>query len=152
MKLLSSFVFGIVLVAVAGCGGKKNSQVNLMDEYNAKYGEVRNSIRQSQGVQPLPQGWTGNASAKQVAWTSPTPNAPGFVSKIVLLSGPKGSVTQEEDRFLLSAEMPPKAVSIVSQFDGDKVSKQTARKENATPEGLSIPLEEAKQLIKAVAK
>lgn len=152
MKLLSYLVLGISLVVAAGCGGNKNSQVSLVSAYNAKYGESRNSVRQSQGVQVLPQGWNCTAADTQATWTSPTPNDVGFVSKSVVLEAPNGAVKQEEDRFVLTTDMPRKALTIISQFDGDKVSGQTACMENATPEGKPIPMEEAKGLIKTVVK
>lgn len=152
MKVLSSLALSLALLSVVGCGPKKNNQVDLVKEYDTKYGEAKNASRQSQGVQPLPQGWACSATDTQISWVSPNTDKPGFVSKTVQLSKANGDIVQEEDRFILSIEPPRKALTIISKFDADKVTGQTARKENATPEGMPIPLEEAKTLVKAVLK
>ncbi len=150
MKLLSCFALAAVLLGGAGCGSK--SQVDQKASYVVKYGESLNSVRQSQGVQPLPAGWDCTVTETQIAWTAPNQQTPGFIGKTVTLTSANGSVKTEEDAYLLSNDMPRNAITIISQFDGDKVTGQTARKETATPEGKPVPIEDAKKQIKAVVK
>jgi hypothetical protein len=150
MQRLFSILFFLILTIAVGCSGEKNRSADLKKDYIAKYGEARNAVRQSQGVQSLPPGWDCEVSAVKMVWTSPTPTVPGFIGKTICLAVPGGRVEQEEDTFLLTAEVPRNAISIITQLDGDKAGGQEARQSIGTAEGKAMPIKDAKKLIQAI--